>query len=57
MLNRETCERFDIVLEAEPCKLDIKRLDSGILFIILSVYDLIIDFCVDSVSLTTSFKK
>ena len=42
------------VLKAEPGKLDIKRHEPGILFIRLQV---IIEFHVDSKSLTTSFKK
>ena len=53
------------LLEAKPGKLDIKRHDSDILFISLQVgslfklaiIDVIIDFCVDSASLATSFKK
>ena len=49
------------VLETEPGKLDIKRCESGILFISVSIvslfkldYDVNIDFCVD---LATLFKK
>ena len=53
------------VLKAEPGKLDIKRREPGILFISYpllntiqtSDYDVIFDFCVDSASLATSFKK
>ena len=53
------------VLEADPGKLDIKRRELGILFISLqrwftlqsSEYDVMINFCVDSASLATSFKK
>ena len=53
------------VLKAEPGKLDIKRCEPGILFISLPIvdslqtsdYDVFFDFCVDSASLTTSFKK
>ena len=53
------------VLKAEPGKLDIKRREPGILFISLPIvdtlltsdYDVIFDFCVDSASLATSFKK
>ena len=53
------------VLKAEPGKLDIKRCEPGILFISLPIfdtlqtsdYDVIFDFCVDSASLATSFKK
>ena len=47
------------VLKAEPGKLDIKRRKPGILFISLPIvdYDVIFDFCVDSASLATSFKK
>ena len=51
------------VLQTEPGKLDIKRREPGILFINLSIvehssnYDVIFDFCVDSASLATSFKK
>ena len=48
------------VLEAEPGKLDIKKHEPCILFISFlqtSDYDVIIDFCVDSASLATSFKK
>ena len=51
------------VLEAEPDKLDIKWRELGILFICLPIgslfqtsdYDVIMDFCVDSASLATSF--
>ena len=53
------------VLKAEPGKLDFKRREPGILFISLpslntlqtSDYDEILDFCVDSASLATSFKS
>ena len=53
------------VLKAEPGKLDIKRREPGILFISLPIvehskttdYDVMFDFCVDSASLATSFKK
>ena len=53
------------VLKAEPGKLYIKICEPGILFISLPIvdtlqtsdYDLIFDFCVDSASLATSFKK
>ena len=50
------------VLKAEPGKLDIKRREPGILFISLPIvetsdYDVIFDFCVNSASLATSFKK
>ena len=53
------------VLKAEPGKLDIKRCKPGILFITLPIvntlqtsdYDVFFDFCVDSASLATSFKK
>ena len=48
-------------LKAEPGKLGIKRRESGILFISLQAYSLFMTelsiFCVDSVSLATSFKK
>ena len=47
-------------LKAEPGKLDIKRCEPGILFIILlqtSDNDVFIDFLCESMSLTTSFKK
>ena len=52
------------VLEAEPGKLDIKRHEPGILFIMssrcitlqTSEYDFIFDFCVDSASLATTLK-
>ena len=50
---------------AEPSRLDIKRPESGILFSSLpssftlqtSKYDVLVDFCVDSAPLLTSFKK
>ena len=53
------------VLKAEPGKLDIKRREAGILFIVYPLlktlrtcdYDIISDVCVDSASLATSFKK
>ena len=53
------------VLKTEPGKLDIKRHEPGILFISLTLgfalqtsdYEVIIDVCVDSASLGTSFKK
>ena len=53
------------VLNAEPGKLDIKRREPGILFIIYpllnilktSAYDVIFDIYTDSASLATSFKK
>ena len=52
------------VLKAKPGKLDIKIRKPGILFIGLRIgslqtsdYDVIFDFCVDSASLATSFKK
>ena len=48
------------LLKALPGKLDIKRREPGILFIslpIVSDYDVIFDCCVDSASLTMSFKK
>ena len=53
------------VLKAEPGKLDIERREPGILFISYPLlntlqtrdYDVIFDFCVDSASLATSFKK
>ena len=51
------------VLKAEPGKLDIKRREPGILFISLPIVkhfqtsDYDVFFCVDSVSLATSFKK
>ena len=51
------------VLKAEPGKLDIKIHEPGILFISLSIVLLfklaiiIIQICVNSMSLTTSFKK
>ena len=49
------------ILKAEPGKLDIKRRKPGILFISLQADSLfklaIIDFCADSMSLTTSFKR
>ena len=56
------------VLKAEPGKLDIKRHEAGILYMTIYQltnlftvqtidYDIIIDFCVDSASLATSFKK
>ena len=54
------------VLKAQPGELNrsIKRRESGILFISLTIaslqtsdYDVIFDFCVDSASLATSFKK
>ena len=48
------------VLKAEPGKLDIKRHEPGILFISLPIprdYDAIFDFCVDSSTLVTLFKK
>ena len=53
LLSDSTC-----ILKAEPGKLDIKRREPGILFISLHQTrdDLFIDFCVDSMSLTTSFK-
>ena len=47
-------------LQAEPGKLDIKTREPGILFISLQVckdYDIVIDFRIDSTSLTTSFKS
>ena len=58
--NDSTC-----VLKVEPGKLDIKRLEPGIQFISLPIqfslqtsdYDVFFDFCVDSGSLATSFKK
>ena len=43
------------VLKAEPGKLDIKRRVNQ--FLLDSDYDVIFDFCVDSASLATSFKK
>ena len=50
--------RFNAVLKAKPGKLDIKRCEIGILFFSLpSDYDVIFDFCVNSASLATSFKK
>ena len=60
LLSDSTC-----VLKAEPGKLDIKRREPGILFISLPIlntiqtsdYDVNFDFCVDSASLATSFKK
>ena len=55
LLSDPTC-----VLEAEPCKFDIKRHEPGILCISLqatSDYNVIIDFCVGSMSLRTSFGK
>ena len=61
LLSDSTC-----VLEAKPGKLDIKRREPGILFISLqsdshtfqtSSYDVIIIFCVNSLSLMMSFKK
>ena len=59
LLSDSTC-----ILEAEPGKLDIKRRGPGILFISLQVdslfkldYDVILEFRVDSMSLTTSFQK
>ena len=48
------------LLKAQPGKLDDSRREYGILFISLqatSDYEVIIDFCVDSVSLATSFKR
>ena len=54
------------ILEALPGKLDIKRHEPGILFImqfthwftlLTSDYDVISDFCMDSASLASSFKK
>ena len=53
------------VLKAEPGKLDIKRCEPGILLSVYpllntlqtSDYDVILDFCVDSASLATSFKS
>ena len=53
------------VLKAEPGKLDLKSCEPGILFISCTLlntlqtsdYDEIFDFCVDSASLATSFKK
>ena len=48
------------LLEAKPGKLDIKRRETGILFISLStvsLFKLIIDFCLDLASLATSFKS
>ena len=52
------------VLKAAPGKLDIKRREPGILFISLPIfslqtsdYDVFFDFCVNSSSLTASFKK
>ena len=53
------------ILKPEPGKLDTKRRKQVILFISLQVsslfkpaiIDLVIDFCVDSESLATSFKK
>ena len=53
------------VLEAMPAKLDIKRCEHGILFISLqheslfktSDYDGIIEFRIDSMALTTTFKS
>ena len=47
-------------LNVEPVTLDMKRRKPGILFISLqatSDYDVIVDFRVDSMALTTSFKK
>ena len=53
------------LLKAESGKLDIKRCEPGILFISIptvsplqtSDYDVLFNFCVDSASLTMSFKK
>ena len=55
------------ILKAEPGKLDMKRPEPGILYITCSLpswftlqtskYDVMIDYCVDSASLATSFKK
>ena len=52
------------VLKAEPGKLDIKRREVFYLSVYpllntlqTSDYDVIFDFCVDSASLATSFKK
>ena len=53
------------ILKAEPGKLDIKRPKLGILFYLFtswftlqtSDYDVIIDLCINSMSLTTSFIK
>ena len=56
--------RFNIHVRSrnEPGKLDIKRRELSVYPWLQSsnqdcMYDVIIDFCVDSVSLVTSFKK
>ena len=50
------CTRQGLRTLAEPGKLDIKRREPGIL-LETSDNDIIIEFRVDSMSLTTSFKK
>ena len=66
MLNRSASLAMSTsVLKALPGKLDIKRREPGILLSVYplvntlqtSDYDVIFDFCVDSESLATSFKK
>ena len=53
-------QRFNLLSQTEPGTHDIKRREPGILLISLPIacdYDAIFDFCIDSASLATSFKK